>query len=259
MDLREVTKGSQPSLRQNHAGIELCAVVGIEEHVNGGGRKASVAQRKPGVRTRASVALVGGLVAAGIALSSCGGGTVAPGVANVTTSTSVAAGKTPITVANNATQLFVEWADCMRSHGDPNQADPVITAAMQIDINWSASIQGGPWGTQKGGQGNSGPGQFCRKYLQGAVDALQGNRAPQHPSSAALLKYSECMRANGFPDFPDPSANGGLQLNVGSAMSPSNPAFNRADTLCAQRSGVHPFGSGHGAAPGTIELNGEGP
>ena len=28
----------------------------------------------------------------------------------------------------NATQLVDEWAACMRSHGDPNQADPIIDA-----------------------------------------------------------------------------------------------------------------------------------
>lgn len=110
-------------------------------------------------------------------------------------------------------------------------------------------------GGREGGHGNSGPGQYCRTYLQDAVTALQGGRAPQRPGSAELLKYSECMRTKGFPDFPDPSGNGGLQLNVGSAMNPSNPAFRRASKLCARKTGAQAFGSGT-PPPGTIELNG---
>jgi hypothetical protein len=30
-----------------------------------------------------------------------------------------------------------EWAACMRRHGDPNQADPTITANKLIDIPWN--------------------------------------------------------------------------------------------------------------------------
>jgi hypothetical protein len=65
------------------------------------------------------------------------------------------------------------------------------------------------------------------------------------------------MRANGFPDFPDPSDNGSLSLNVGSAMSPSNPVFQKTSKLCAQKTGVRGFGTG-APPPGTIELNGGG-
>jgi hypothetical protein len=155
---------------------------------------------------------------------------------------------------SNAGQLLVEWASCMRSHGDPSQADPTIDVHKVIH-SWNAAIPGGYNGTNKGGQGNNGPGQYCRTELQDAVTALQGGQARQHPSSAELLKYSECMRANGFPDFPDPSANGGLSLSVGSAMSPSNPVFQSASKLCAQRTGVHALGSGT-PPPGTVELNG---
>ena len=144
----------------------------------------------------------------------------------------------------------------MRSHGDSNQGDPVVTSNELIDINWNGTATpGGPWGTEKGGHGNTGPGQYCRTYLQDAVAALQGGRARQHPSSAQLVKYSDCMRANGFPDFPDPSRNGSLSLNVGSATSPSNPVFQKSSKVCAQKTGLHAFGSGP-PPPGTIELNG---
>ena len=143
----------------------------------------------------------------------------------------------------------------MRRHGDTNQADPVITADKLIDIDWNPATPGGPWGTDKGGHGNSGPGQFCRAYLQDATTALQGGRAQQPPSAADFLKYSACMRANGFPNFPDPSGNGSLSLQVGSAMSPSNPVFRAASKRCAQQTGVRALGGGT-PPPGTVELDG---
>jgi hypothetical protein len=53
----------------------------------------------------------------------------------------------------------------------------------------------------------------------GGVKPKMGRRDGERPSSVELLKYSECMRANGIPDFPDPTANG-LALNMGGDREP---------------------------------------
>ena len=64
------------------------------------------------------------------------------------------------------------------------------------------------------------------------------------------------MRANGVPDFPDPStAGGGVSFNVGQ-VDPSNPTFLNASRLCAKKTGVRGLGVGP-PPPGTIELNGQ--
>jgi hypothetical protein len=146
----------------------------------------------------------------------------------------------------------------MRSHGDPDQADPTITADKVIDIIWNPAVPGGIYGTDKGGQGNSGPGQYCRAYLTAAQTALRGGQAPEHPDQAQLEKYSECMRANGVPDFPDPAPGGGfsISLNARGDLNPRSPAFQAAAKLCTQKTGVPGFGSGGTTQPGMIELNG---
>ncbi len=46
------------------------------------------------------------------------------------------------------------------------------------------------------------------------------------------LKYSQCMRANGVPTFPDPSAGGGFEFQAGSGIDPSSPAFEAAQAKC---------------------------
>jgi hypothetical protein len=69
--------------------------------------------------------------------------------------------------------------------------------------------------------GSSGPG------------AANGSRVT--PAPVATLRYSVCMRAHGVPDFPDPSAGGGISLSdqPGSDLNPSSPAFQAAQRSCA--------------------------
>ncbi|HTW06605.1 MAG TPA: hypothetical protein VME46_03795 [Acidimicrobiales bacterium] len=53
---------------------------------------------------------------------------------------------------------------------------------------------------------------------------------------ADALKYSECMRAHGVPDFPYPNAQGQLQAKgaPSSDLDPSSPEFQRAAKDCQQ-------------------------
>lgn len=145
----------------------------------------------------------------------------------------------------------------MRSHGDTGQTDPTITASKLIDIPWNPATPGGIYGTNKGGQGNSGPGQYCREYLSAAQTALGGGQARPKVGLAKLLKLAECMRARGISDFPDPTADG-LVLTMGGDLDPSNPAFHNAAKTCAKRTGAQVPGVGP-PPPGTIELNSGGP
>jgi hypothetical protein len=49
----------------------------------------------------------------------------------------------------------------------------------------------------------------------------------------AALKYSACVRANGVPNFPDPDANGGLDLDLGK-LGVSKDKMDAADRKCKQ-------------------------
>jgi hypothetical protein len=146
----------------------------------------------------------------------------------------------------------------MRSHGDPTQVDPTVDADKVIRITWDPSTPGGLFGTFKGGQGNTGPGQYCRSYLAAAQMALSRGEREKPPDQAQVERYSECMRANGVPDFPDPTGDG-LELRGGpdSDLSPNNPTFAKASKLCGQKTGVHLFGGTR--QPGMIQLNGDSP
>jgi hypothetical protein len=203
-------------------------------------------------------------VAAGaIGLAACGGSSslhvASLGTTSTRSGTRSPSASSTTTVANgNPTQLLDEWASCMQRHGDPNQADPTVDANKVIHITWDGSaIPGGIYGTNKGGVGNSGPGQYCRSYLKNAQNALSGG-PPKQVDPAELLKFSECMQANGIHDFPDPTGDSlSIPVNGAGHLNPASPIFQKASKLCAHKTGVPGFGGG--PKPGMIELNGGGP
>ena len=89
-----------------------------------------------------------------------------------------------------------------------------------------------------------------------------GGAAPSSdPSSPGALEadelaYSRCMRAHGVPDFPDPSADGGFRVPVGSGASTSSPTVKAAQTKCTKLlpGGGLPGRPGSGSAPSTQTL-----
>jgi hypothetical protein len=184
-------------------------------------------------------------------LAACGGSS-SPHVASLGSSSGTSPVSTTTLPKGNPTQLLDEWASCMRSNGVPDMADPTITSSgaihitMPADANTSGKEDFSP---------DSGP---CASYLQAASQALRGGQPLQKPSTAKLLKYSHCMQANGFPQFPDPSPGGGLSLQItpGSSMNPGNPAFQNAAKKCAKEAGVPAFGNPGSAPRGAIEVQG---
>lgn len=53
-------------------------------------------------------------------------------------------------------------------------------------------------------------------------------------TKASALSYSQCMRSHGVSDFPDPNANGSIQISggPGSDLDPNNPTFQAAQRTC---------------------------
>ncbi len=53
-------------------------------------------------------------------------------------------------------------------------------------------------------------------------------------SSDQALKFSNCMRSHGVPNFPDPGSGGGIEIPLGSALKPQSPAFQAARRTCGK-------------------------
>lgn len=61
-----------------------------------------------------------------------------------------------------------------------------------------------------------------------------GRGAPQTQAQlqSDALKYAQCMRAHGLPNFPDPSPGGGFVFQAGSGVIPGSPAFQATQAKC---------------------------
>ena len=58
--------------------------------------------------------------------------------------------------------------------------------------------------------------------------------SPTGSTRDQALAYSQCMRAHGILDFPDPDGNGGLRLQArpGSDLDPNSSRFKAAEQAC---------------------------
>lgn len=117
---------------------------------------------------------------------------------------------------------LLRYAVCMRSHGLSNFPDPV-------------PAQGGGFAFRVA------PGLNPRSpspQFQAATTACQKDVPPSLANltpammAANALKYSDCMRSHGEPDFPDPDAQGMIKLNPTGVMSPGSPEFQKAEKAC---------------------------
>jgi hypothetical protein len=130
----------------------------------------------------------------------------------------------------------------MRSHGVPNFPDPSNNGHGGIEIQ-SSQRAGSGASTKVNGVAVNGPAfqaamQSCRSKLPNG-----GRPGPMSASQrAAMLRFSQCMRTHGVPNFPDPVFSGGavrIGFGPGSGVDPKSPAFIAAQRACAstQRGG----------------------
>ena len=200
------------------------------------------------------------VVSASLLLAACGGSSSpSAGVAHIGTTSSSSpssasggsSGGTPESgeTSASAQRKMVEFAQCMRTHGEPEFPEP---------------SEGGIRIENHNGHGpNPESSQFqaaekaCSKY---APSKVAPSPAQQAKMQEQALKFSECMRHNGVPNFPDPKFSGGatrVTLKAGGAggLDPSSPQFRAAQKACQSdlsfKPGRGPAGSVHaGAGPG---------
>src|SRR5579859_2004285 len=155
-------------------------------------------------------------------------------------------GSTRATIAGNVTPLLNEWAACERRHGDPDQADPTVSASGVIHIIV-------PKGAQPAGDLHERTGT-CSQYVAEAANELRAaNPVAPPPDQAELLKYVACMRANGVPNYPYP--HGDQTTFNGTGVDPNSPAVVRVNDLCGKKIGAPSWWINGTEKPGDIEVH----
>jgi hypothetical protein len=86
----------------------------------------------------------------------------------------------------------------------------------------------------------------------GSASKSAGTADSTHFSQA--VKFSECMRAHGVTNFPDPSSGGGIHLQAGSGVNPFSPAFKSAQGVCQKLLPGGGPGAGHPSAQVEAQL-----
>jgi hypothetical protein len=66
----------------------------------------------------------------------------------------------------------------------------------------------------------------------GASSYSASGSASAASNNASFLKFSQCMRKNGVPNFPDPGGGGGIHISASSGINPFSPSFKSAQGKC---------------------------
>jgi hypothetical protein len=170
-----------------------------------------------------------GLVGLSLLVSACGS---SPGshVARLgSTTTQGSPSSSTITSAGSVQQRALAselaYSRCMRSHGVTNFPDPDSRGQLPPFHSDSAASKQASLSAQ----------ETCKSLLSsgGSPETAQ-NRQEKFTFA---LKVAGCLRAHGYPNFPDPtvSSQGTSQNLSGAGIDLSAPAFQAAETTCEKQ------------------------
>lgn len=181
-----------------------------------------------------------------MALAGCGGSSHAPSVASLGPTTTTAPTPSSSSGGSGArpgVASFVAFADCMDKHGIPVS---VSTGQGDAGISIRAGSQGA---ALKGSAQFQAAQTACQKLLPGG-GPKQLTPAQEAQARRSALALSACMRTHGYPNFPDPTSEGVLDLT---GIDPNSSPFRTAMQACSPHGGGGPIAvrvSGPGSGPG---------
>jgi hypothetical protein len=153
-------------------------------------------------------------VAAGAVLAAGCSQQHGPGVA------STGSGSPKASASGTAKASALAYSRCMRAHGIKDFPDPDAKGQIQLETHPGSDID---------------PDNPTFKAADAACKPLlpPAQQPPAHLKEDNL-KYARCMRQHGISDFPDPQADGTLQIKAepGSDLDPNNPRYKTANDAC---------------------------
>lgn len=195
------------------------------------------------------------LATAVVPIAGCGGSSSSPGVAHLGSSASTSADRagggssSPESESSASTQQkIIAFSHCMRTHGVPEFPEPSEGHILLHGSDHNGHATGV----------NPRSAQFQAASKACAKLSPKGGKPPSPAEQARLqeqaLKFSQCMRTHGVPNFPDPqfsSSGAGIGIRIGgkqggpSRIDPSSPQFQAAQKACQSIMPGPKGGSGH--------------
>lgn len=161
--------------------------------------------RRRSLRRAAAPAVA--LIAIGLLAAGCGGGSTSSGA--------------PDPSAANIGKQSMAFGACMRSHGVPGYPDPHVSASgtgVQVTISPGTANPDSPAFKTADGA--------CHHLLPDLVSPAASSGQEQQQD----LKFADCMRSHGVPNFPDADRHGSFTLP--STTNQQAPQFQRAMKAC---------------------------
>lgn len=108
------------------------------------------------------------------------------------------------------TAAAFKYSSCMRNHGFPSFPDPTMTDHNGQQVAFLAvTIPVDPSPAFKNAQ------NACRGILPTPSNTSPTQRAAQQNAREQhILAFAKCLRSHGIPDFPDPTSQGQLTLEM---------------------------------------------
>jgi hypothetical protein len=117
-----------------------------------------------------------------------------------------------------STQLGHAAAQCLRDHGIPNFPDPVFDSRGRVQID-NQLLNSLPSSVTQAAE------HSCAAQIDAALHSVQlapEGRPPATPRELAqATRFAQCMRHHGWPNFPDPDAQGSFSSSTPGAIPPS--------------------------------------
>ncbi|MQY09349.1 hypothetical protein [Actinomadura macrotermitis] len=161
------------------------------------------------------------LTAVTLLAGACGGDGAKKGVANVGPSGDAPASQNAHLPKNQAEvrNAALAYAKCMREKGVTAFPDPDANGGLTVD--GKAVHQDSPQFKAAD--------QACKSLMPAVSSGQQGSAKDR----ADGVKYTQCMRTHGVPKFPDPNAEGGIDIDGDKlGVDPAGPVFKAADKEC---------------------------
>jgi hypothetical protein len=174
------------------------------------------------------VAVLAVLAALSFLVAACGGGPAHNAVASLgkaattTAQPGAPAGSGSSGQSGPTEAQLLKYAECIRAHGLRDFPDPVPAAGGGFAFRVEPGLDPRSPSPQF---------QAAEKACQKDVPPGLANLTPAQMMANAL-KYTECMRSHGEPDFPDPNGQGMIKIIPTGIMDPSSPQFQRAEMDC---------------------------
>jgi hypothetical protein len=128
-----------------------------------------------------------------------------------------------------------KFAACMRAHGVPNFPDPKVSSRPGGAVKVAVIGGGGP---------NAPAIRTATKKCQGILPTPTSPSqiaAQQHTREVDLVSFAQCLRAHGLTRFPDPTAQGQLNIQM---ITNAGIDLHAPQTLTAAKACL---GASHGA------------